>query len=165
MKKIILAILAIGLGSSVLASPEPSNLKGKTICLSSSGYISSDFDKTISIDNSMFENFLRERLKTRFTLYRIPFEEYPKCSNKSLKLYFDIASTPPVPAGWFAYHLQLDLTDYSKPGVLPVNYIDVYTTYAYGVASKDNAQLTDVMQRRASDFLDEFALDYISANK
>ena len=165
MKKIILAVLAIGLGSSVLAGRQSSNLKGETICLASSGYISSDFDKTISIDNSMFENFLRERFKTRFTLYRIPFEEYPKCSNESLTLYFGIASTAPVPTGWFAYYLELDLTDFSKPDVLPGKYIDVYTTYAYGVASKDNAQLTDVMQRRASDFLDEFALDYISANE
>ena len=165
MKKIILAILAIGLGSSVLAGPDPSNLKGKTICFSSYGYIFSEFDKTISIDNSMFENFLRERFKTRFTLYRIPFEEYPKCSNESLRLFFYIASTAPVSAGWFAYHLELDLTDFSKLDVLPGRFIDVYTNYTYGVINKDNAQLTDAMQRRASDFLDEFALDYISANK
>ena len=144
----------------MLASPEPSNLKGKTICLSSF-YISSYFDKAISVDNSMFENFLLERFKTRFTLYRIPFEEYPKCSNKSLSLFFDIASTAPVPTGWFAYHLELNLTDFPKLGV----YIDVYTTYSYGVINKDNAQLTDAMQRYASDLIDKFALDYISANK
>ena len=165
MKKIILAILAIGLGSSVLAIPESRNLKGKTICLSSSGNIFSEFDKTISIDNSMFVNFLRERFKTRLTLYRIPFEEYPKCSNESLTLYFEITSTAPVPTGWFAYYLQLALIDFSKPDVLPTRYIYVYNNHAYGVVSKDNDQLTDAMQRNASDFLDKFALDYISANK
>ena len=165
MKKIILAILAIGLSSSVLAGRQSSNLKGKTICLASSGYISSIFDNAISIDNSIFENFLQERFKTRFTLYRIPFEEYPKCSYESLRLYFNIVSTPPLPAGWFAHHLELVLTDFSKPDVLRIGYIDVYTNYTYGVINKDNSQLTDAMQRKASDFLDEFALDYIRANK
>jgi len=164
MKKIILAVLAIGLGSSVLASREPSNLKGKTICLSSF-YISSYFDKAISIDNSMFNNFLQERSKTRFTLYRIPFEEHPKCSYESLRLSFDATSTAPVPAGWFAYHLEIALIDFSKRDVLPGKYIDVYNMYTYGVVNKDYPQLTDAMQRNASDFLDEFALDYINANK
>jgi len=162
MKKIILAVLAIGLGSSVLAGyNSEANLKDVDFCLLSS--YTSDFDSASNINNTAFGLKIAAEIEKKFTLYRIFYRNEGKCQGSYYSLEMTAIGTKPSPnTGVFAYAIQFQVTGISLPNMGSLIFYE--TPLVIGYISKDNAALESTLVRSLSDELDGLALDYIKQN-
>ena len=163
MKKIILAVLAIGLGSSAFAAyASEQNLKGARLCLLDS--YETDFDSSANIDNTAFGLKMAAEIEKKLTLYRIPYQKFLNCTGDYYLLEMTAFSTNTSPSsGSFAYAIQFQATGYSFPKY-PGGLVFYDTTISVGLISKDIKDLQNILIRNLSNKLDDFALAYIKQN-